>query len=305
MLRLDTHWIWDFWFADDEEMFHVFYLKAPRSLGEPNLRHMNAAIGHAVSADLISWKELPDALTRSRSGAFDDQATWTGSVVQGDTGAWFMFYTGISRAEGGLRQRIGYATSDDLSTWTKHGPVVESDPRWYEQMGDNAWDGAEHWRDPWVFRDPDGDGWHMLITARANTGETDDRGVVGHATSPDLSTWTVQPPLSQPGAGFVQLEVLQTEKIGDRTLLLFSCLHNEYAARRRESGTRAGTWRVWADSPTGPFDIHSAEHLTDASLYVGKVIRDRQGHWKLIAFRNEDSAGHFVGELSDPMALEV
>jgi hypothetical protein len=33
--------------------------------------------------------------------------------------------------------------------------------------------------DPWLFADPDGDGWHILITARANHGPTDDRGLEG------------------------------------------------------------------------------------------------------------------------------
>jgi len=305
VLRLDRHWIWDFWFADDGERFHVFYLKAPRSLEDPALRHWNTEIGHAVSVDLTEWRELPDALHPSRGPAFDDYTTWTGSVVRDEQGTWLMFYTGNSHAEGGRRQRIGCATSSDLVTWTKHGPLLESDPRWYEQMVDNRWDGAEHWRDPWVFRDPTGEGWHMLITARANTGEYDDRGVVGHATSTDLRTWVVQPPLSQPGAGFAQLEVIQTERVGERTLLLFSCLPNEYAAGRKATAARAGTWRVWADSPTGPYDIAGAEHLTDASLYVAKVIRDRQGTWKLLAFRNEDEDGGFVGELSDPMPLDV
>ena len=29
---------------------------------------------------------------------------------------------------------------------------------------------GDTWRDPWVFPDPAGDGWHMLITARAAAG---------------------------------------------------------------------------------------------------------------------------------------
>lgn len=254
MLRLETCWIWDFWFADDGQRFHVVYLKAPRSLKDPD-------------------------------------------------GTWLMFYTGTSHAENGRRQRIGYAVSDDLLTWTRQGVVTESDPRWYERMQENAWDGAEHWRDPWIFPDPAGDGWHMLITARAVSGAYDDRGVVGHARSTDLRTWSVQPPLSRPGSGFVHLEVISAEQLGNRTLLLFSCLHNEYSAARRSTVAPAGTWRVWSDSPTGPFDISSAEQLTDTSLYVGKVVRDRQGRCWLIAFRNEDEDGNFIGELSDPMEM--
>ena len=33
-LRLDKDWVWDSWFADDGHDFHIFYLHAPRALGE-------------------------------------------------------------------------------------------------------------------------------------------------------------------------------------------------------------------------------------------------------------------------------
>ena len=48
-------------------------------------------------------------------------------------------------------------------------PLLEADPRWYEKYDGTAWF-DEAWRDPWVFADPGGDGWHMLITARAGGG---------------------------------------------------------------------------------------------------------------------------------------
>ena len=83
-LRLDGHWVWDFWFARDGDDVHVFYLQAPRSLGDPELRHVNATIGHAVSRDLRDWEVLPDALGAGAPGAFDDLATWTGSVLRHD-----------------------------------------------------------------------------------------------------------------------------------------------------------------------------------------------------------------------------
>jgi hypothetical protein len=62
-------------------------------------------------------------------------STWTGSVVRGPDGVWFMFSTGGGSREHGLKQRVGLATSADLDHWTKHpaSPVLESDPRWYEQ----------------------------------------------------------------------------------------------------------------------------------------------------------------------------
>ena len=33
MLALPDSWVWDFWTADDGELFHLFYLHAPKSLG--------------------------------------------------------------------------------------------------------------------------------------------------------------------------------------------------------------------------------------------------------------------------------
>ena len=117
MLRLADSWIWDFWFADDGRAYHVFFLQAPRTLGDPELRHVNVAVGHATSEDLIHWTEAPDALAPAASPAFDDLATWTGSVVRGPDGTWFMFYTGGTDTGHGVKQRIGLATSADLYSW--------------------------------------------------------------------------------------------------------------------------------------------------------------------------------------------
>ena len=107
---------------------HVFFLHAPRSLGHPDLRHSHAQIGHAVSRDLRDWEVLPTALSPGPPGAFDDQATWTGSVLQAG-GRWHMFYSGISTRDDGRVQRVGLATSEDLGTWERQQVLVEADPR--------------------------------------------------------------------------------------------------------------------------------------------------------------------------------
>ncbi len=140
----------------------MFYLQAPKNLEDPDLRHGSASIGHAVSPDLVSWTVVPDAIGPGPSGAWDDTATWTGSVIE-HGGAWHMFYTGISSLEGGLVQRVGHATSFDLFEWTKdtRNPVIVADPRWYEGLDPTAW--REHaWRDPWVFRES---GWPRIPRA--------------------------------------------------------------------------------------------------------------------------------------------
>jgi beta-fructofuranosidase len=89
----DGHWVWDFWVADDGALFHLFYLHAPASLGDPDLRHRNARIGHATSTDLTDWTDHGTVLEPGAAGDLDASATWTGSVVRADDGSWRMFYT--------------------------------------------------------------------------------------------------------------------------------------------------------------------------------------------------------------------
>lgn len=304
MLHLPSAWVWDFWLADDGDQFHLFFLKASRALIDPDKRHWRASIGHATSTDLSVWTEQPDALVPADGPAFDDLATWTGSIVRDDAGIWRMFYTGVNREGGGLIQRIGSATSPDLKVWHRHEPtgVIKPDVRWYESIADNFWP-DEAWRDPWVFRDQTNGQWHMLVTARAKSGPADQRGVVGHATSEDLTNWTVREPLSTTEAGFGQLEVLQVAAVDGRNVLLFSCLSSELSDERKARGERGGIWAVNVDTLTGPFDIEHAYRVADETLYVGRLVQDRSGVWQFLAFKNTALDGEWIGEITDPMPV--
>ena len=46
------------------------------------------------------------------------------------------------------------------------GLLIAADQRWYVTLSDLL-GVSDTWSDPFVFKDPAGDGWHMLITARA------------------------------------------------------------------------------------------------------------------------------------------
>ena len=99
---------------------------------------------------------VQDAIAISESPAWDSWTTWTGSVIKGDDGLWWMFYTGTSREDSGDEQRVGAATSTDLMTWTKveNNPLTEADPKWYEMLDYQKWH-DQAWRDPWVFKQHD------------------------------------------------------------------------------------------------------------------------------------------------------
>ena len=311
MLRLPDDWVWDSWIAQDGETYHLYYLKAPRALEDPTLRHARATIGHATSSDLVDWTDLGTTLAPSADG-WDDLALWTGSTVRADDGSWRMFYTALNTARGHVLrdQRIGVVESDDLHTWrrTADGPVLCADPRWYKTLDEDL-TASETWRDPFVFRDPDGDGWHLLVTARLRGTERYDDGVLAHARSDDLVSWEVQPPVSGDPSGFGQIEVPQVRVVDGRPVLVFTCHPEEQSeARKAEHGLWC-TWSVAGEpggSLLGPWDLSRAVPFrAEPTLFAAPLVRQRDGGWALIGFRNQEPEGILSFEIIDPVPVHV
>lgn len=142
-----------------EGEFHLFFQHHPHALV-----HGPVSWGHAVSADLVDWTELPTALPAS-----DTEHVWSGSVVHDDrTGRLVAAYTSFDPATG--RQAQSLAHSADLGrTWVPYAgnPVLDI--------------GSTSFRDPKVFRHEDG--WAMVVV------RADDR-TVDLYRSPDLVAWT-------------------------------------------------------------------------------------------------------------------
>ena len=297
MLIVEDAWAWDSWYVDAGDAYHVFFLRAPRALGDPELRHVNAAIGHAVSTDLRQWTILPDALVHGAPGTYDERATWTGCVVPHGDG-WRMFYTGLAA---GFEQRIAVADSPDLVSWSKHSgnPVVESDVRWYEPT---AGDGQSlpAWRDPWVYA-ADGE-YHMLITARAGQGPSRTRGVIGRARSPDLTRWRVEPPLTRP-SDFAEMEVPQLIDVNGRDILIFSCSAAGLSSRRRDAGEVGGAYYLVLDGE--PAGSDAAVPLDVPGLYACRIVWERSGEPSVIGFVDRDENSAFAGTLCDPIPLRL
>lgn len=302
MLKLANHWIWDSWYAFDGNDHHAFYLKAPKSLGDPELRHRNQTIGHAISNDLVNWIELPDAIEPSSGPNFDSWTTWTGSVVKDENDLWWMFYTGTSREDSGDVQRIGAATSPDLINWTKHkgNPIAEADPKWYEKLSDNLWH-DEAWRDPWVFYY--NDQWNMVVTARGNTGDKFGRGVAGHVISTDLINWKIEKPLTTVDSGFGQMEVIQICEIDSIPVMLWCCGAAELSPNLRKKYPFGGIFSTTGKTMLGPFNPNAGIWFPNPQLYAARTIK-HQNQWYLIGFIN-GTGEEFGGYLSDPIPIKV
>ncbi len=313
VLALNHQWIWDSWYAHDGKQWHGYFLKADKALGDPDLRHFNVSQGHAVSDDLINWTHLGTCLTPTHgSGNFDDMTTWTGSVLQGPDGLWHLFYTGSSSVEKGMYQRIGHATSTDMHNWERvgdglcldlTGPVADQ----YEK--DHV---IGHWhdramRDPWVMKDPDGDGYLMYFTARApGIAEPNEGGAIGFATSPDLYTWTLQPPVFT--GNFGQLEVPQVFQIGNQWYCLFCTSASHWSvAQKAGAGVPpvTGTHYLTGPSPRGPWTV--APEFLDGDepcrRYASRMLDTGNG-WVIMGFAD---SGHdtFIGHVMDPEPVEV
>ncbi len=163
-------------------------------------------------------------------------------------GVWYLFTTGASRNERGLKQRIGLATSRDRVRFQRTELVLEADPLLYEVLGD-AGAMEEHWRDPWALRDPATGLFHLLISARVRSGPPDGRGVIGHAVSTGMKGWQILAPVTTPGE-FRQLEVPQLVELGGRYRVLFCIgLGDHAAARLARPGVHAECGTGWRRHP--------------------------------------------------------
>lgn len=313
VLALKDQWIWDSWYVRHDGRWHGYFLKADKSLGDPDLRHFNVSQGHAVSDDLVDWTHLGTCLEPTRgSGRFDDLCTWTGSVLQGPDGLWHLFYTGASTAENGLYQRIGHATSTDLHSWERvgdglcldlTGPVADL----YEKDHIVGFWHDRAMRDPWVMKDPDGPGYLMYFTARApGIAEANAAGAIGFATSPDLYTWTLQPPVFT--GNFGQLEVPQVFQVRGRWYCLFCTAAPQWSADQIATAGTApvtGTHYLTADSPRGPWRV--APGFLDGDLpcrrYAARICDTGDG----LVIMGFADGGHdnFKGYVMDPEPVDI
>lgn len=309
-LALEDHWIWDSWYAREGDLWHAFFLQAPKSLEDPDLRHWNVSVGHATSRDLRAWDHSGTCFRPSEGEAWDDYTTWTGSVVPDEDGTWHLFYTGARRDEEGLKQRIGHATSRDLHRWERVGtePCLDLDPGRYEELRLGFWHDRA-FRDPWVMRDPEGEGWLMFFTARVpDVLEPNAGGAIGLATSPDLHDWTLHPPVFS--GGFGQLEVPQVLTLEGRWFCLFCTAAAHFSRERAEAtpgGPVTGTHYLIGEGPRGPWRIAPGTFL-DGGLpprrYAGRILQ-AEGGPVLLGFADRPDGVHFQGHVTDPDPVEV
>lgn len=150
--------------------YHLFYQHNPTGAF-----HGNIHWGHAVSHDLIHWKDLPIALSPTPDSV-DESGIFSGCAVD-NGGQPIIFYTGVSGPNYGRQVQCMAIGSQDLIQWEKYSnnPVIDTVPDEAKQTTD--------FRDPFVWHDENG--WHMIVGSRIeNAG-----GTVFLYRSEDLIHW--------------------------------------------------------------------------------------------------------------------
>ena len=311
-ISINDKWVWDSWYARDDDTWHAYFLQADKSIGDPDLRHWNVTQGHAISTDLINWEHLGTTFSPSKDEAWDDFTTWTGCVIKGDDDSWHLFYTGTTRSEDGMYQRIGHATSTDMHNWTRVGDGMCLDLTGPNANAYEAVHEKGHWhdramRDPWVIRNPDGDGWLMYFTARASgIAEPNAGGAIGFATSTNLNNWELQPPVFTGGYG--QLEVPQVFMFEDTWYCLFCTAAEHWSEATIKSAKETpvtGNHYLIGDGPRGPWHLPDGPFLDGAlppHRYAARIV-ENQSELMLLGFL-DTGKNTFKGIVSDPVKVE-
>lgn len=174
------------WVRDDNGLFHLFFQD-----DEPN----NWSILHYTTPDFSTLTYIGKAVSAT-AGAWDANGAWAPHIIQKD-GMYYMYYTGV-RVVGYPEQRIGLATSTDLTTWTKvamnacsgmtgDGCVSDCTAAWTAAGRGGGNDQA--CRDPMVQFDPVSGTWKMFTTVRL---VSDDLQGVSVASSSNLLNWSAE-----------------------------------------------------------------------------------------------------------------
>ncbi|WP_419872624.1 GH32 C-terminal domain-containing protein [Candidatus Pristimantibacillus sp. PTI5] len=169
-----------------EGKYHLFYQHNPQG---PYWHQIHW--GHAVSEDMVHWKDMPVALAPD-GGSVTPDGVWSGNAVVDDNGNPALFFTAgddqaVPNQNTGLA-RSTFAEDGDanLEKWIMEDRVVTKQENNLPAEEGEVWFGQ--FRDPYVWKD--GDMWYQLV----GSGIKDVGGTALLYSSPDMVNWTYENP---------------------------------------------------------------------------------------------------------------
>ena len=187
--------------------YHLFYQYNPHGPVWGSIHW-----GHAISDDLVHWRDLPIALAPTPGGV-DEYGVFSGCAVD-DDGVASILYTGVRRLADASRVELpclATSSDDELRTWHKHphNPVIASPPPGVDVLG---------FRDHTVWKE--GGTWYQLI----GSGIRGVGGTVFLYRSADLKRWSYVHPIlvGDPHQTGEMWECPDLFRIGDEHVLVIS-----------------------------------------------------------------------------------
>lgn len=278
-----------------EGQYHLFFQYIPDALEwGPNCQW-----GHAVSDDLMTWRELEPVLAPGEG----DDGVWSGSLVKDGAQAQ-IFYTSMENSSLGVGAvRSAVPRDQTWSTWDKNPATLVGAP---ESPRVSAF------RDPFVFRDPQDGRWRMLMGASlpddadpAVAGSADKAvaAVLGYV-SDDLKSWSYDGIVaSRPSAERDPIwtgslwECPQLVRIDGIDVLIISVWDADvlnYVAYQ------FGEWRDGKFEGRGPW-----QRLTYGTLYATTTFVDNDKEVAFMHWLREYSGPNRAGALSVPHRISV
>lgn len=201
------------------------------------------SIGYATSPDGMQWtKRATPVLTSGAPGSWDEMGPSTPCVLKEGTGQYSMWFTSYASSTG---LAIGYATSADGITWTKHqgNPILTSRPS-------NAWESALV-SDARVVKV--GSTYHMWYHGAPGAGNYQ----IGYASSSDGINWnrfSGNPVLHLGSSGSWESFTLSMHSVifEDSTFKMWYGARDDYY-----QAFQIG----YATSPLGPTDVEPIKEL--------------------------------------------
>lgn len=224
-----------------KDKYYIYYLK----LNDSNQFVWSVAI----SDDLINIKEEYDVLLPGEDESLDH--TLLSGCVYFENDTFYAFYS--SHGNNG-RYNIMLATSYDGINFKKTNAILFEPNDDYEKL--------DTWRDPEIFYE---DGvYHMLFCAKENNvNNTLYSGCVGHATSSDLLTWTLQKPFYSPAIA-TTLECPDLFKLDNKYVLTYYWHDTKYLS----ANSFNGKYRKNIISSPSNFDFMAAKALQDQNRTI-------------------------------------
>lgn len=280
--------------------YHMFYQYNPDGAYWGDMHW-----GHAVSADMVHWRQLPVALSPTPGGP-DADGCFTGTAVVQD-GRVMLMYTGVRAASRELAtikdaspplresQCLAIANDAELTSWTKlSAPVIAAPPSGMQVNG---------FRDPSPWRQ--GEWWYTVL----GSGVANEGGAVLLYRSKDLRVWEYLHVLaSRDRSGLAQFgpfdpwdvwECPEFFPLGDRHVLMFSTGGKSYW----QSG------RLDVEKMT--FEPEQSGILDYGSYYAPKTQLDKAGNRILWGWIQETrpvaeyKAAGWAGMMSLPRVLTL